>query len=194
MVRVVTSKNTASVNPNMQTPHRIIKRASSQSSAGHFRCRCRWMIRARLVANSLMSAMIAPSARKRAVPSQAPPAVRLRFGLLNLADQIQQLHGVRTELLGELVLDGCRRLGEARLVHVGVHLYAQLYQLLCRLLLKFEAVWRFELADLSCRRLDPLLLFDAEPLPGLVADPNHVVVCLVLRDVQHGRHLVVLVG
>src|SRR6516165_1090687 len=174
MVRVVTSKNTASVNPNMHTPHRIIKRASSQSSSGHFRCRCRWMIRARLVANSLMLAMIAPSARQSGgYRARHRLRVRLRFGLLNLADQIQELHGVRAELIGELVLDGCRRLGEARLVHVGVHLYAQLYQLLCRLLLKLEAVWRFELAHLSCRRLDPLLLFGAEALPGLVADPNH---------------------
>src|SRR3990172_11399969 len=111
MVRVVTSKNTHSVNPNMHTPHRIIKSASSQSSAGHFRCRCRWMTRARLIANSLLSAMISPSARKAAVPDRAPPpAGSLLRWLLNLAHQIQQLHGVRAELLGELILDRGRGL------------------------------------------------------------------------------------
>src|SRR4051812_33828866 len=87
IARVTTSHSTASVNIAMHTPHRTIRHASSTSNAGHFRWRCRCRTRAR------------GSAMARA--------------LLHVADQLEQLDGMRAELGRELVLDRLRRLDEA---------------------------------------------------------------------------------
>src|SRR5438552_16653022 len=112
-VRVTTSQNTVSVNMKMHTPHRTINTASSQSNARHLRCRWRWRI----------------SARKSAIPTPDPScgyrAMRRRrrferlrspmrmLGLLHVADELQELDRMRTELRRQLVLDRLRRLDEA---------------------------------------------------------------------------------
>src|SRR5262245_8224519 len=98
----------------MLMPHSTMSAASTGSSAFHLRCRCstrtRW-------------STINPSrARARrdsgGGPGGPPPEriVRSTAGLFHLADELEDLHGVRTELLRELVLDRLGRLHESGLV------------------------------------------------------------------------------
>src|SRR5262245_30021673 len=85
IVRVTTSENTETVNPIRHVPQSTISAASTGSSAAHFRCR--W--------------------RRRTSGAWATRA------LLHLADHVEELHRVGTELLRELVLDRLGGLHEA---------------------------------------------------------------------------------
>src|ERR1700693_2746036 len=122
-VRVTTSQNTASVNMKMHTPHRIISTASSLSNAFHFKWRWRWRIRARKSAISALGRSCGYQAVRRRRRSPASGPARMG-GLLHITDELQELHRVRTELLGEFVLDRLCGFDESRLVDVFDHLHA----------------------------------------------------------------------
>src|SRR5215213_7444629 len=107
-MRVTMSQVTVTVKPVIATPQSSISTRSSPSSARHFRWRC--------------------SCRTRAM---APP-------LLHIADEAEDLDGVRSEVLGELVLDRRADFLEARLVHGGDDLDADLLQAGSRLFLHLE--------------------------------------------------------
>src|SRR2546425_5250582 len=95
---------------------------------------------------------------------------------------------MRPELLGQLVLDGQGGLHESGLVDLGVDLDADLLKLRSRLGLELEGHGGLAPADFVGRLLDPLLLFGAEAVPGLVADPDAVVVGFV-RSEEHTSEL-----
>src|SRR5204863_9012699 len=111
-MRVAMSQVTVTVKPVMAMPHRIISVRSRPSSARHFRWR--W------------------SSRTRAMAPR----------LLHIAHEAENLHGIRTELAGELVLDRRAHLLEARLVHRGENLHADLLQPGARFLLHLERLGR----------------------------------------------------
>src|SRR6185295_421401 len=100
-MRVTMSQITVTVNPVMATPLSTISARSRPSSARHFRWR--WDCRT--------------SERMTASPA-----------LLDVADQPQDLHRVRSQFLGELVLDRLAHLLESRLVDAGDDLDADFLQ------------------------------------------------------------------
>src|SRR6266542_5961475 len=102
-------------------------------------------------------------------------------GSLHVAHEPQDLDRVGTQLLRELVLDRLGGLLETGLVDVLDDLHADLLELRRRLLLELEGHGRLALGDLVGRLLHPLLLRVAQAVPRLVADPETVVVRLVLR-------------
>src|SRR6266545_1717591 len=195
MVRVSTSRNTHSVKLPMHTPHETMSTASTRSSALHLRCRWRWMTSARYTAKLTGELTRRTPSREGRRRRSAPPARPARRGVpsLHVADETQDLDRMRAELLGELVLDGQGGLLEAGLVDLVDHLHADLLQLVGRFLLELERHGRLALGDFVGRRLHPLLLLDAQAVPGLVADPQAVVVGLVLGHAQDRRDFVVLV-
>src|SRR2546428_624702 len=150
MVRVTTSRNTHSEKPPMHTPHATMSTASRGSSAGHLRCRWRWMTSVRYTAKST-------GVLTREWPADAP--------LLHVANETQDLDRVRAELRGELVLDGQSGLLEAGLVHLVDHLHADLLQLLRGLFLERHRHGRLALGNLVGRLLHPLLLLRAQAVP-----------------------------
>ncbi len=101
---------------------------------------------------------------------------------------------MRAEFLRELVLDRRRGLDEAGLVDVLDDLDADLLQLARpSRFSSFSAIAGSRLRDFVGRGLHPLLLLGRQAVPGLVADPDAVVVGLVLGHRQDRRHFVVLV-
>src|SRR4051812_21032643 len=115
-VRVTTSQMTVTVNPEMAMPHSTISASSSGSSARHFRWR--WVC--------WTSEGMAPA-------------------LLDVAHHVQDLDGVGTEVLGELVLDGFAHGLEAGLVDRGDDLDADLLQARARVTLHLEGLGRLHL-------------------------------------------------
>src|SRR5262245_42641026 len=112
----------------------------------------------------------------------APPPELPSAALLHVADEIENLDRVRPELLGELVLDRRRGRHEAGLVDALDHLDAELLQPVRRLRLELERARRLVLRHLVGRRLHPALLLVGQAVPGLLRDPDAVVVRLVLGD------------
>src|SRR5437868_8252887 len=99
-VRVTTSQITVMVKPLIATPHSTIRASSSGSSSRHFRWR--WLCCTR-----------------------EGMAVRL----LDVAHQVQDLHRMRAQVAGELVLDRLADGLEAGLVDRGHDLHAHLLEL-----------------------------------------------------------------
>src|SRR5476649_2637079 len=100
IVRVTTSQNTEVTKPARQRPPRIMVIRSSTSKQGHFkwRCACRTILCGSLTA--------APSRRQKEAGKSRPLAALLRSSpqLLDGAREGQDLHRVRPELLGDLIL------------------------------------------------------------------------------------------
>src|SRR5262245_55216160 len=142
-MRVTMSQVTVTVKPVMATPHSSISAYSTPSSTRHFRWRCSCRTRA-----------MAPS-------------------LLHIADEAEDFDGVRSQVLGELVLDRCADLLEAGLVHPGEDLDAHLLQAGARFLFHLEGLRRLHLVHVVGRLLHPFLLLGAQARPGLVADEQH---------------------
>src|SRR5215510_6496737 len=113
-VRVTTSRNTENVKPAMETPHSTIRTCSSGSSARHFRWRWRATTSGRL-AKSSPKRQVACDGRRR---FRAAARAAATIGSFDVANEFENLHRVRTELLGELVLDWLGSCHEARLVDV----------------------------------------------------------------------------
>src|SRR4051794_39190696 len=126
--RVTTSRNTEPVKPMIDTPHRTIRPASTGSSAFHFRCRWRGRTRLRLLTGT-----------------RGRSAVRRS---LHVANEVEDLDGVRPELLGEAVLDRLGVVGKPGLVDVVDDLYAHLLELLGRVLLELQGLGGLGLGDL----------------------------------------------
>src|SRR5262245_23101645 len=124
--RVTTSQNTESVNPKMDTPQSTMSSCSSGSSAFHFRWRWRSTTSESFKASSR-------SGKPRATALLAPsPVVDLAGQLLYVANQLENLHRVGSELLGKLILDRGRGLDETRLVDALDDLHTHRLQLLRR--------------------------------------------------------------
>src|SRR6185436_2369603 len=187
IARVTTSHSAASVNMKMHTPHRTMSSASSQSNARHLRWRWRCRIRARWCWSSAMAVSI----NQRAAPGAALP-VHLRQ-LLYIAHELEDLNRLRPEIGRGFVLDRLRRLHEAALVDFLHHLDAERLELVAGFLFQLERHCGLALRHFIRGRLHPLLLLRRQAVPGLVADPDAVVVGLVLGDRQYRRHLVMLV-
>src|SRR5436190_10637227 len=169
IVRVTISKTTVVENPNSSSPQTIIRTSSRPSSARHFRWRCR--------SSTSLSAMRMSSTRQAAEGREAS----LRRGrLLDGVDQVLDLHRMGTKLLREPLLQRRSGADEARLVDVGDDLDADRLQLVRRLMLEVQRFGRLRASDFVGRRRHPLLLIVAQALPQLVADPDEVVVRLVL--------------
>src|SRR5450432_1380505 len=164
IVRVTMSNTTVLEKAKSRTPHNTISASSSLSKARHFKWRWRF--------NTNLSTICTP--------------------LLDGADQVLDLDRVGPQLLGQAIEVGRRRLREARLVDVGDQLDADRLQLVGRLMLELERLRGLGASDLVGGRRDPFLLVDAQALPQLVADPDEVVVGLVLGHRQDRRHFVVL--
>src|SRR3954454_25388453 len=141
IVRVTTSQSTATVNMPMHTPHRIMRSASSGSNAFHLSCRWRSRTSARKSAMSVLIRTV-PDMNRPETRIIAPPAVQ-NACLLHITDELQQLHGMRTELLRELILHGLRSLDEAGLVDVVDDLHADRLQLVRRILFELQRHRRF---------------------------------------------------
>src|SRR4051812_6634588 len=161
--RVTMSQVTVTVKPVIATPQTIISARSMTSSARHFRWR--WASRTR---------------------AMAPP-------LLHGANQPEHLDGVRSEILGDLVLHRRGDALEAGLVDLVDDLHAHLLQLGARFALELEGLLRLLRVHLVRRPLYPLLLLGGEARPQLVADEEDRMVRLVLGHRHDRRHLVVLV-
>src|SRR5262249_23878738 len=109
-----------------------------------------------------------------------PPRTQATISSFNVANEFENLHRVRTELLGELILDWLGSCHEARLVDVFDNLDAHGLELRGRIRLQLESVCRIFPDDLVGSGLYPLLFLRAEALPGFIADPDAVVVRLML--------------
>src|SRR6266851_6834053 len=169
--RVTMSNITEVEKANSVRPHMTIRVTSSQSSAGHLRCR--WRGRSSSRANAM------------APDPEARPADRPAARLLRLLDRANQFHDpgrVRPQFGGEFVEIRLGDLHEAALVDVGDDFDADRGELGLRLLLQLESLGWFDSGDFIRRGLDPRLLFRREALPELVADPYQAVVGLVLGD------------
>src|SRR5262245_56918457 len=181
IVRVTTSHSTERVNPVIETPHRTMSTASAGSRAFHLRCRWRSSTRTRWsTINPPRSSARWMRRRRRSTGTAAavrcgsrPP--RRRERLLHLTNQLEDLHRVRAELLGELVLDRLGRLHEPRLVHAVDDLDAHALELRRRLLLEGEGPGRLDAPDLVGGGLHPLFFLIGETVPGLFAHPDVVV-------------------
>src|SRR4051794_10748861 len=104
--RVTTSRNTEPVKPMIDTPHRTIRPASTGSSAFHLRCRWRGRTRLRILTGTRRRSAIRHS--------------------LHVANEFEDLDGVRAELLGKAVLDRLGVVGKPRLVDAVDDLHAHL--------------------------------------------------------------------
>src|ERR1700731_1573495 len=100
------------------------------------------------------------------------PAAASVPALLDAPDDLEDLHGVGSELLGDLILNRLGALGEAGLVDVLDELDADLLELGQRFVLELDGLGRLRAPDLVGGGLDPLLLLGAEAGPRLVADPE----------------------
>src|SRR5258705_8955467 len=76
-----------------------------------------------------------------------PPVLGFRSRLLYVADQFEDLHRMRSELLGELILDRSCGLDEAGLVDSIDDLHAHRLQLLGRVRLELHAHRRLLLGN-----------------------------------------------
>src|SRR5262245_932681 len=124
-VRVTTSRNTEKVNPAMETPHSTIRTCSSGSRARHFRWWWRATTSGGLAKNSPDVQMACDGRRRFRAATQAAATI----GSFDVANELENLHRVRTELLGELVLDWLGSCHEARLVDVFDNLDAHRLEL-----------------------------------------------------------------
>src|SRR6516225_6553592 len=115
MVRVTISAVTDIEKPKQRTPHSTIRINSSLSSVRHFRWRCR--------CKTSLSAIAILSPRRGSGGM---------CGLVDPADQVLDLLGVRAEVVGKLVEIGIGDLLEAGLVDVGDDLHSHLLELGCR--------------------------------------------------------------
>src|ERR1700704_1509712 len=79
--------------------------------------------------------------------------------LLDGADQVLDLLGVGTEILGKLVEIGIGYRDEARFVDIGYHFHADRLQLVLRLMLELDRFGGLGLVDLIGGGLHPALLF-----------------------------------
>src|SRR5437660_2692536 len=156
-VRVTTSQNTVSVNMKMHTPQRTINAASNQSNAFHFKWRWRCRIKAR---KSAISVVVQTSNEHKnpAGDARNAPPVGPRNELLDVPNELEDLHRVRTELLCELILDWLRRFDEARLVDVIDDLHADRLQFFGGILLELQCHHGLGLRDFVGGGLNPLLL------------------------------------
>src|SRR5262245_22255505 len=135
-VRVTTSTNTEKVNPAMETPQSTIRTCSSGSSACHFRWRWRAITSDGLAKNSPQCQRQHSYGWWRIGSTDRTQAT---IGSFYVANELENLHGVRTELLGKLVLN---RLGighEARLVDVFDNLDAHRLEFRGRIRLQLES-------------------------------------------------------
>src|SRR5262245_57429815 len=188
--RVTTSQQTESVKPAIEIPHRIMRRCSSGSSALHFRWRWRGITRDSVTAAASARTLWATAP----IGAVARRSTDHKLHSLYVADQFEDLHGMGAQLLGKLVLNRLSRRSKARFIDAVDHLHAHFFQLLGGLGLKLERLGRLGLGNLVGRGLDPLLLLIAQTVPGLVADPDAVVVGFVFRQRQDRGYFVVFVG
>ena len=116
-----------------------------------------------------------------------------RGRLVDAADQLFDLDGVRAEFSGKLVQIRRGDPDKARLVDVGDDLDADCLELADRLVLQLERLGRLVFVDLGGRCLHPLLLLGGEALPELVADPDKAVIGFVFGEREHRCHFVMLI-
>src|SRR5512146_2874244 len=115
----------------------------------------------------------------RSCPRSMPTAYTGRRTRSSYLCAVPHLHGMRSKLLGQLILDRPYRLDEAALVHVD-QLDPHRLQFHPGVLLEFQGVGRLQLRHLVRRGFHPLLLLVREAVPRLLADPDEAVVRLVL--------------
>ena len=124
-VRVTTSRNTEKVNPAMEIPQSTIRTYSSGSNARHFRWRWRAITSGGLAKNPHSHV----ACHRAAAISAPPPGGHATIGSFDVADEFENLHRVRTELLGELVLNRLGISHEAGLIDVFDNLDAHRLEL-----------------------------------------------------------------
>src|SRR5258708_40191799 len=103
--------------------------------------------------------------------TERPEGLSVRAGwLVDAADQLFDLGGVRTESGGKLVQIRRGDVDKARLVDIGDDLDSDRLELADRLVLQLERLGRLVLVDLGAGRFHPLLLLGREAFADPVPD------------------------